>query len=130
MVGKRYEAIVHGLPRPDHGDIDLPLITDWPNRPRQKVDLDEGKPSLTRYCTLQRNELIGATRLSLEPVTGRTHQLRVHLASIGHPLLGDMLYAPAAVQALAPRLMLHACALSLAHPIHGELLKFEHAPPF
>ncbi|MEY4564478.1 MAG: hypothetical protein RLZZ618_3755 [Pseudomonadota bacterium] len=130
LVDKRYEAIVHGLPEPVHGDIDLPLITDWPNRPRQKVDFSDGKPSLTRYRTLQHDERTSGTRVSLEPVTGRTHQLRVHLAAIGHPLLGDMLYAPTEVQALTSRLMLHACVLSFAHPANGEPLSFESAPPF
>ena len=70
------------------------------------------------------------TRLALEPVTGRTHQLRVHLQAIGHPILGDALYAPPAVQDLAPRLLLHACALQLAHPATGEALGFESPAPF
>src|SRR4029453_13725751 len=93
----------------EQGRIALPLVRDWPNRPRQKVDPVLGRPSETLWTVLGNDG--DTTRLALEPVTGRTHQLRVHLQAIGHPILGDALYAPPAVQALAPRLLLHACLL-------------------
>ncbi len=106
--------------------IDLPLAADWPNRPRQQVDLAAGRPSRTRWRALAHDTARGATRLELEPLTGRTHQLRVHLAALGHPILGDALYAgPAA--ACAPRLMLHAASLHLAHPFDGRALHFTSA---
>ena len=101
-VSKRYVAVVQGEVTPAEGEIDLPLIADWPQRPKQKVDFASGKPSLTRYRVLQAQG--GTTRLELEPVTGRSHQLRVHLMAIGHPILGDALYAPEAIAAAAPRL--------------------------
>jgi tRNA pseudouridine32 synthase/23S rRNA pseudouridine746 synthase len=128
QVDKRYQAVVRGELQEADGTIALPLAADWPNRPLQKVDLQQGRPSVTRWRVLAREE--GRTRLELEPVTGRTHQLRVHLQAIGHPILGDALYAPAAVQALAPRLLLHACLLQLAHPASGEPLVFASAAPF
>lgn len=127
-VGKRYVAVVDGAVTGDAGTIALPLAADWPNRPRQRVDAEHGRPSQTRWRVTAREA--GGTRLELEPVTGRTHQLRVHLAAIGHPILGDALYAPPAAQARAPRLLLHATRLELAHPASGEPLAFEDAAPF
>jgi tRNA pseudouridine32 synthase / 23S rRNA pseudouridine746 synthase len=129
-VHKRYVAVVHGHVAPAQGQIDLPLIADWPNRPRQKVDLAQGKPSLTRYRTLAVDAERNRTRLELEPVTGRGHQLRVHLLAIGHPILGDALYAPRDVVAFANRLLLHATALQFAHPATGETLCLESSVPF
>lgn len=123
-VDKRYQALVSGRPSSDSGEIDLPLICDWPNRPKQKVDHEVGKPSLTRYQVLAVEG--GDTRLELEPYTGRSHQLRVHLAAIGHPIVGDALYGGAA----AERLMLHACRLGFAHPHTGIALNFDSPPPF
>ena len=132
QVAKRYEAVVAGrLGAPgEAGEIDLPLAADWPNRPRQQVDPAHGRPSLTRWRVLARDDDGDSTRVSLEPVTGRSHQLRVHLLAIGHPILGDALYAPAAVQARAPRLLLHAAGLRLAHPATGEPLHFTSTVPF
>jgi tRNA pseudouridine32 synthase/23S rRNA pseudouridine746 synthase len=130
QVGKGYEAIVAGDLQGDCGEIALPLAADWPNRPRQKVDAERGKPSLTRWRVLERKVPIGGTRLALEPLTGRTHQLRVHLAAIGHPLLGDTLYAPPDFAAAAPRLLLHATCLTFAHPGNGRALSFESHAPF
>ena len=129
-VHKRYVAIVHGRVDPAEGEIDLPLLADWPNRPLQKVDAAHGKPSLTRYRVLTHDAAANTTRVGLEPVTGRAHQLRVHLLAIGHPILGDALYAPAAVQALASRLLLHAESLTFAHPATGEALRLECDAPF
>lgn len=130
QVDKRYVALVDGLPAADAGSIDLPLIADWPNRPRQKVDRESGKPSLTHYRVLERDEEAGNARLELRPVTGRSHQLRVHLATLGHPILGDPLYAGERVRAKAGRLLLHAEYLSFAHPLSGETLRLRCPAPF
>ena len=137
LVHKRYEAVVQGhlyAPQgtPDGwGVIDLPLLPDWPNRPLSKVDHALGKPSVTRWRVVAHGGTPpGTTRVELEPVTGRTHQLRLHLQAIGHPILGDALYAPAAVQALAPRLLLHATAIALPHPVGGQVTAFSSPPPF
>ena len=134
QVHKRYTTVVAGAlanPQPDNGwnTIDLPITVDWPNRPRSIVSAELGKPSVTRW------RLAGppggdTTRLELEPVTGRTHQLRVHLQAIGHPILGDALYATPEQQALAPRLLLHAHHLSLPHPLHGATMAFHSPCPF
>lgn len=129
-VGKRYVAVVAGLIDEDEGSIDLPLICDWPNRPRQMVDHELGKPSLTRYRVLSRDATMHTTRVSLMPVTGRSHQLRVHMAALRHPMLGDSLYAPPGVQALSPRLLLHATELRFAHPVTGQALTFASEAPF
>ena len=127
-IGKAYEAMVHGAPANDGGEIDLPLAADWPNRPRQKVDRETGKPSLTRWRVLSREP--GRTRLALEPLTGRTHQLRVHLAAIGHPILGDALYGDGPAAAASPRLLLHASALAFSHPLDARPMRFERPAPF
>ena len=105
--------------------INWPLMPDWPRRPRSKVDHAHGKPSLTLWRPLGPGPWPGTTRLALRPVTGRSHQLRVHLAALGLPIAGDALYAPPAAQALAPRLLLHACALHLTHPATGERLQLQ-----
>jgi len=127
-VHKRYVAVVHGRPAPEQGEIDLPLLADWPNRPLQKVDHEHGKPSLTRYRVVATEG--ERSRVELEPVTGRAHQLRVHLLAIGHPIVGDALYAPPAVLAGADRLLLHAAALRFAHPVTDEAIAIESIVPF
>jgi len=129
-VHKRYLAVVTGQLDTREGEIDLPLSADWPNRPRQQVDALRGKPSLTRYRLLETDAVRNATRVELEPVTGRAHQLRVHLLALGHPILGDTLYGNAEVQAAAPRLLLHASSLRFAHPATGEPMSFDSAAPF
>lgn len=129
-VHKEYIAVVDGLLAADRGEIDLPLLTDWPNRPKQKVDFADGKPALTRYTVLERDAARGTTRLRLEPVTGRSHQLRVHLLAIGHPIVGDALYAPPDALAKAPRLLLHAQSLALPHPVDGRPMRFHSPAPF
>ncbi len=141
-VHKRYIAVVDGALAPpveDWGVIDLPIALDWPNRPLRVIDTSLGKPSVTRWRVALSSDveaggpaLGGApkTRLELEPVTGRSHQLRVHLAAIGHPILGDALYAPAAVQGRSSRLMLHASKLALTHPQSGLRMQFQSAAPF
>lgn len=132
-VHKRYIAWVAGRlapPKPEWGTVELPLICDWPNRPRQKVDVAQGKPSVTRWRVLGYDAARDATRVELEPVTGRSHQLRVHLRELGHPILGDPLYAPDAIRMQAPRLLLHAASLDVPHPVTGAACAFESPPPF
>ncbi|AYQ28865.1 MULTISPECIES: pseudouridine synthase [unclassified Polaromonas] len=134
-VSKRYVAVVSGhLPTPDDpsgwGLIDLPIVVDWPNRPLRIIDTERGKPSQTRWQVLSHDVAANTTRVELEPVTGRSHQLRVHLKALGHPILGDAMYAPETVQAAAPRLLLHAAALKFTHPASGLAMAFESAPEF
>ncbi len=132
-VSKHYVAIVSGCMAPpgdNWGVIDLPIVVDWPNRPRRIIDHERGQPSITRWQVLACDGAPASTRLALEPVTGRSHQLRVHLHAMGHPILGDTLYASPQVQARASRLLLHASALTLAHPETGETLAFQSTPPF
>ena len=130
LVVKTYTAIAAGMPVGDVGTIDLPLAADWPHRPMQKLDFARGKASLTRYRVLERKLASNTTRVELEPITGRSHQLRVHLLALGHPILGDTLYAPPMVQAASPRLLLHARSLKLAHPSTGTPLSIECPVPF
>ncbi|EER61130.1 pseudouridine synthase [Acidovorax delafieldii 2AN] len=127
QVHKRYQAVVQGLLSVDGAwnEIDLPIAADWERRPLRVIDHALGKPSLTRWRALAQDAEAQTTRIELEPVTGRTHQLRVHLAAMGHPILGDALYADAATQAMAPRLLLHASALRFTHPVHGVACAFE-----
>jgi tRNA pseudouridine32 synthase/23S rRNA pseudouridine746 synthase len=129
-VEKRYIALVHGLPQTGLEVINLPLAADWPNRPRQKVDTAHGKPALTHLQVLARDAQKNLTRLELNPVTGRTHQLRVHLHAIGHPIVGDTLYGNEQDMTGAPRLMLHAQVLTFDHPLTGAALRFEARAPF
>ncbi|HSV68862.1 MAG TPA: RluA family pseudouridine synthase [Methylibium sp.] len=123
-VGKGYVAVVDGRVADDRGAIDLPIGADWAERPRRRIDHATGRAALTRWRVLDRGAT--TTRLALEPLTGRTHQLRVHLAAIGHPIIGDRLYGGFD----APRLLLHASALRFVHPTSGETLAFESPPPF
>ncbi|MBT9611594.1 MAG: RluA family pseudouridine synthase [Aquabacterium sp.] len=133
LAHKRYEAIVHGVVADDAGEINLPLITDWPHRPRQTVCFERGKPSLTRFTVVSRDVTTQRTRVSLEPVTGRSHQLRVHLLALGHPIVGDELYAAAQMAhgTDAPaRMLLHAAELGLPHPLSGEPMRWCSDVPF
>ena len=126
-VEKRYVAVVAGKLGPATGEVSLPIAADWPNRPLHKIDALSGKPALTRFCVLSHDADADRTRVELMPVTGRTHQLRVHMAAIGHPILGDALYGEAAS---ASRLLLHAAGLGIAHPLSGTPMTFLSAPPF
>ncbi len=128
-IDKRYLAVVDGLIADEGGEIDLPLICDWPNRPRQKVDHDIGKPSQTRFRVVGRDLQANTTRVELEPITGRSHQLRVHMMMLGHPILGDDLYGGEAC-AKAGRLLLHAMDLGLFHPRTDVPVRFHSDPPF
>lgn len=112
-IRKEYLAVVSGLMRDDNGEINAPLIADWPQRPRQKVDSIAGKEAITQYQVIERNAEHTFTRVQLYPITGRSHQLRVHLRWIGHPILGDQLYAPIDDADRAKRLLLHACGITL-----------------
>lgn len=130
QVDKRYVAVVEGKLEQESGEIDLPLIVDWPNRPLHKVDFESGKPSQTRYRVLRYDSDKDCTRVELTPLTGRTHQLRVHMKAIGHVILGDPLYAEPVVQAKADRLLLHAEFLAFQHPATGKALSFTCTPDF
>lgn len=145
-VHKRYIAVVDGLLRSDHEMngridhdtdnpetwplIDLPIATDWINRPLQKIDFDAGKPSQTHYKVLAYDAATDSTRVELAPVTGRTHQLRVHLQYLGHPILGDHLYASPEIQAKSARLLLHASSLTINHPVTGKQIQWLVNTPF
>lgn len=117
QVSKEYIAVVAGLLDTDSGEVNLPLICDWPNRPRQMVDHENGKNALTHYRVLERRADDCTTRVRLTPVTGRSHQLRVHMQSLGHPIVGDTLYAPDAIAQSSPRLKLHARHIEFTHPV-------------
>ncbi len=125
-VHKRYVAVVEGVVPHAEGEIDLPLAPDWPQRPRQRVDPTHGKPSLTRYRVLSVDHTLRRTRLCLEPVTVRSHQLRVQLLAIGHRIVGDTLYGAAPHE----RLLLHASELALEHPVSGATVRLQSEAPF
>ncbi|HEV7277420.1 MAG TPA: RluA family pseudouridine synthase [Devosiaceae bacterium] len=125
---KTYVARVFGELSGESGVVDLPLATDWENKPRQRVDHERGRPSRTEWQVLAREP--GATRLRLTPLTGRTHQLRVHMLALGHPILGDQFYATGPALAAAPRLQLHAEELGFTHPGTGEWTVFTSPTPF
>lgn len=127
---KQYHATVFGVVAEDHGRIELPIIGDWPNRPLQKVCADSGKSALTHYQVISRNTADNSSRLLLKPVTGRSHQLRIHLAEIGHPILGCSFYAHSQALNAAARLLLHASLLTLNHPVSGDAVTISSPTPF
>jgi tRNA pseudouridine32 synthase/23S rRNA pseudouridine746 synthase len=132
-TAKRYIARVYGHLKDDTGTVDQPLICDWPNRPKQKVDHENGKQSLTHYKVLSKtvdDAGLASTLVELTPITGRSHQLRVHMLHLGHPILGDRLYAHAKALTISPRLQLHAQMLQISHPVSEEKITFETACPF
>jgi len=128
-VAKHYTAVVAGLIEEDQGEIDLPIAADLENRPKYKICVQTGKPSVTEYRVLSRNPQANTTRVYLHPITGRSHQLRLHLQAIGHPILGCVFYAGEFAEA-APRLLLHATELSFVHPRSGEPLHCVCPPKF
>lgn len=130
QVQKTYLAVVSGSVDPRDGQIDMPLICDWPNRPRQIVDHALGKAAQTAYRVLCYNSEEDTTRIELKPVTGRTHQLRVHMQALGHPILGDDLYADEMALNQAERLLLHASSLAFAHPATLEEMISNKDAPF
>lgn len=125
---KRYFALLEGQVSVDSGTVDLPLLCDWPNRPKQMVHFRSGKPSLTYFRVLERNQ--HQTRVELTPVTGRSHQLRVHMLWLGHPILGDKFYGTECGRRSVDRLQLHAGSLAFRHPTSGIELYFEVQCPF
>lgn len=128
QVNKNYTAIVYGHPEQQQGEINLPLRCDWENRPRQIVDHQQGKASQTFWQYLEKYEQ--SSRLLLTPVTGRSHQLRVHMQAMGHPILGDPLYAHTEALNMAARLLLHANRLEFIHPDSQQWIQFVCKPPF
>jgi len=128
QVNKRYIALVAGELAMASGEINLPLGPDPERKPRHRVDHEHGRPSLTLYQRLEVTD--GMTRVALMPVTGRSHQLRIHLLALGHPIIGDSLYAPPQILAMSHRLMLHAEYLGFTHPLTGEWFQIEDPAPF
>lgn len=126
---KTYQALVWGWMEDDQGVIDMPMLCDWPLRPRQMINYAIGKRAVTNYKVLARYPN-NTTRVELKPITGRSHQLRLHMQALGHPILGDKFYAHPAAKALSSRLCLHAEKLAIAHPITGEPLFFEASADF
>ena len=127
-VRKTYVAVVDGVVEADSGEIELPIRRDPDNRPRQVVDEKNGKQALTHYKVIERQD--DCSRLQLTPVTGRSHQLRIHLAEVGHPILGCDLYAPEEILRRADRLLLHATCLEFFHPASKDWLTFKSQPCF
>jgi tRNA pseudouridine32 synthase/23S rRNA pseudouridine746 synthase len=127
-VRKGYHAIVYGVVAQDTGEIDLPIACDWERRPRQMICHERGRAAFTRFQVLER--LDDRTRVLLQPVTGRSHQLRIHMRELGHPILGCDMYAHDAALAMADRLMLHATTLEFSHPGTGAWLRGECPPDF
>lgn len=125
---KCYVARIYGEPEHDSGSVDLPLICDWPNRPKQKVDHIIGKQALTHWQILEKHK--DHCLVKLTPITGRSHQLRVHMQSMGHPILGDRLYATPQALSMADRLQLHSTVLEIRHPTSNDWLTFRCPPPF
>ncbi len=119
---KTYIAVGLGRPLLRQGEVQIPLITDWPNRPKQKIDLQNGKYCRTQFKVLRQNE--DQCLVKLTPVTGRSHQLRLHMKALGAPIVGDRLYAPQSTAELCPRMLLHASHLQITHPQTGDLLSF------
>lgn len=129
LVRKRYIAVVEGLVLADTGRVDQPIAPDWEHRPRYKISA-EGKSAQTDYQVLARDPAQNTSRLALYPITGRSHQLRLHMQTLGHPILGCCFYAPEPVRARSKRLLLHAAKLSFRHPSRGEWLTFESSASF
>ncbi len=125
---KHYIARLEGTMQAEKGVVELPLICDWPNRPKQMVCFERGKKATTNYLVLAREH--NATRVKLTPITGRSHQLRVHMQWLGHPILGDKFYASADGVLAASRLQLHAEFLALSHPTSGKMMEFYAKCPF
>lgn len=119
-VDKKYIAVIDGEIKNKYGEINLPIITDWPNRPKQKVDFESGKKSKTFYTLISYDKKNDSSRVELIPITGRTHQLRIHLQSLNHAILGDELYAENEAVKKSERLLLHACRISFQHPCNKE----------
>ncbi len=123
LIEKQYVARVYGHLEDCNGQVAAPLICDWPNRPKQRVDFDGGKQALTHWSVIEREPQ--TTLVKLKPVTGRSHQLRVHMLYIGHPIVGDQLYATGDALACSARLALHSQKLKFTHPVSDQVLAFD-----
>lgn len=128
-VEKRYTALVQGQLQGE-GQVDVPLIADWDNRPQQKVDFDVGKSAQTLYQAQDYAADVDVTRVLLKPITGRSHQLRVHMQYLGHPIMGDRIYHPQGLDGTYSRMALHACELSFTHPLSSQPLHICSPAPF
>lgn len=128
-VKKHYVALVQGQIAPQ-GQVDVPLITDWENRPRQIVHFELGKPSQTLFEALEYDAVADTSRVLLTPITGRSHQLRVHMQYIGHPITGDQFYHPEPTRSPLGRMALHACYLAFQQPLSGEAVEIQAPLPF
>ena len=129
-IKKNYIAVVAGKLEKEKGRVDLPLICDWPNRPKQKVDHETGKAAQTDFEVLAYKAIQDSTRVKLTPITGRSHQLRVHMLALGHPILGDNLYAPEPIREQSSRLLLHANHIAFEQPITKKCIEVDCPPPF
>jgi len=129
-ISKQYIAVVRGKLKEQSALIDQPMICDWPNRPKQIIDVEHGKSAQTRYEVLEYAENSNTSRVRLIPITGRTHQLRVHCQFLGHPILGDQLYADDKAKAMAERLLLHASNILFPHPITNQSVEISSEAPF
>jgi tRNA pseudouridine32 synthase/23S rRNA pseudouridine746 synthase len=127
-VRKTYHAIVYGVVEPDEGEVDLPIKSDWEHRPLQKICHENGRSALTFFEVLERQK--DRSRMLLKPVTGRSHQLRIHMRELGHPILGCDMYAHETALGMADRLMLHASTLEFTHPTTGQWLRGDCPPDF
>jgi tRNA pseudouridine32 synthase/23S rRNA pseudouridine746 synthase len=130
VIDKTYTAIVYGIVDQDEGSIELPIIADWPKRPLQKICFEHGKPALTHFKVIERDRENNQTRMELKPVTGRSHQLRIHMRELGHPILGCDMYAHETARSMSSRLLLHATTIAFNHPIIGDRIQWHHAPEF
>lgn len=129
-IEKTYTAVLWGIVEDDEGTIELPIACDWQNRPRQKICYDNGKHALTEFKVINRDVENHCTRVTLHPVTGRSHQLRIHSREMSHPILGCDMYAHSEALAAAPRLMLHATQICFTHPLTGQRVEGYSSPPF
>lgn len=129
-IQKKYTAVVAGRLKEKQGRVDLPLMCDWPNRPKQKVDHTEGKAAQTDFEVIAYDTSLEHSRVSLKPITGRSHQLRVHMLAMGHPIVGDNLYAPTIIREQSPRLLLHASEIEFIQPLTKAVIKVLSVPDF
>lgn len=127
---KTYTAVVNGVVKDDSGVIDLPIAPDLENRPKYKICAATGRQSVTEFTLVSRDDIAQTSRLLLHPITGRSHQLRLHMQAIGHPILGCEFYADAVALKKSPRLLLHATALAFAHPVTGAQVQGMCEPEF
>lgn len=128
-INKTYTAILHGHLQCDSGIIEFPIAKDPANFPLQKICAESGKPAVTHYTVIERTSTPPTTRVLFTPITGRTHQLRIHSREFGHPILGCDLYQNTESFSLAPRLLLHASTIEFNHPVTGEIIQgISHCP--